>query len=119
MTDNKAEPRDKTKRKNSSAGVLLSLFFFFPAVSVSLPLSVSVVLSLHVPCCSVILRDASEGDHLLIHLSLALFCATTSLLSMIKAGLSPVKVFFYISVSTEYVWSTVGAIQNGSDCLDG
>lgn len=29
MTDNKAEPRDKTKRKNSSAGVLLSLFFFF------------------------------------------------------------------------------------------
>lgn len=49
-----------------------SLPFSSLSVSVSVPLPVSFALSLHVPCCSVILRDASEGDHLLIHLSPAL-----------------------------------------------
>lgn len=63
------EPQEKKKRKSSSIRVLLSLLCLCPSL---FPPPVSFTLSLHVPCCSVILRDASEGDHLLIHLSPAL-----------------------------------------------
>lgn len=111
------EIKRKGKTLQLECSFLSFFFFFFLLVSASLPLSVSVVLSLHVPCCSVILRDASEGDHLLIHLSLASFCATTSLLSMIKAGLFPVKVFFYINKSSKYVWSIVRAVVRCSGLI--
>lgn len=42
------------------------------SLSLSHPLSLSLSNSLPVPCCSIILRDGSEGDHLLIHLFPAL-----------------------------------------------
>lgn len=68
--------KEKRKKKSSSIRDLLPLsplsLCLWSSLFLCLSLSHSLSVSLHVPCCSVILRDASEGDHLLIHLSPAL-----------------------------------------------
>lgn len=71
MTEREEPPREKRKRKSSSNW---TEYPSIPSVCVRLCSFACLFhsLSLHVPCRSVILRDASEGDHLLIHLSPAL-----------------------------------------------
>lgn len=73
----------------------------FSSLSLSLSASVCSALSLRVPCCSVILRDASEGDHLLIHLSPALLPVPQPLsLSMIGARPFPLLTLFVTASSS-------------------